>query len=222
MKLIEYPDREILAMGLADTLASELKNSLLVHPWASFVVPGGTTPGPIFDSLCAAHLDWDRVHVMLSDERWVPDDHDRSNARLIKERLLIERAAQAQFIPFHKPGETPETAAAALSDQLHVKMPISILLLGMGADMHTASLFPGAEGLDAMLADDAPLVVPVSVEGQEPRISFSGPALAGALAKHLVIFGSEKRAALEAAQSLDPREAPIRAVLSGLTVHWAD
>jgi len=222
MNIVEYADREMLAMGLADELASELKNCLLVHPWASFVVPGGTTPGPIFDSLCAADLDWSRVHVMLSDERWVPEDHDRSNAKLLRERLFQDRAAAAQFIPFHKAGDTPETAAPRLSEQLAEEMPISLLLLGMGADMHTASLFPGADGLQDMLADDAPLVVPVSVDGQEPRISFSGPALAGAMAKHLVIFGDEKRAALERAQSLDPVEAPIRAVMAGLTVHWAE
>lgn len=222
MNIIKYPDRELLAMGLADTLASELKNCLLIHPWASFVVPGGTTPGPIFDSLCAANLDWDRVHVMLSDERWVPEDHDRSNAKLLKEHLFVDRAAAARFLPFHVAGETPESVAPKLSQALAPEMPISLLLLGMGADMHTASLFPGADGLSAMLADDAPLVVPVSVDGQEPRISFSGPALAGAMAKHLVIFGAEKRAALEAAQSLDVTQAPIRAVMDGLTVHWAE
>ena len=222
MKIKEYPDREILAMGVADVLASELQNCLLVHPWASFVVPGGTTPGPIFDSLCAAALDWDRVHVMLSDERWVPEDHDRSNAKLLKDRLFVDRAAAATFIPFHTPGETPESAAPILSEKLAGEMPISLLLLGMGADMHTASLFPGADGLAAMMADDAPLVVPVSVAGQEPRISFSGPALAGAMAKHLVIYGHEKRRALEAAQSLPPVEAPINAVMDGLTVHWAE
>ena len=136
MKIKEYPDREILAMGLADVLASELKNCLLVHPWASFVVPGGTTPGPIFDSLCAAALDWDRVHVMLSDERWVPEDHDRSNAKLLKDRLFVDRAAAATFIPFHTPGETPESAAPILSEKLAGELPISLLLLGMGADMH--------------------------------------------------------------------------------------
>ena len=222
MNIQEYPDRELLAMGLADVLASELKNCLLIHPWASFVVPGGTTPGPIFDSLCAADLDWSRVHVMLSDERWVPVDHDRSNAKLLKERLFVDRAADAKFIPFHMDGETPDTAAPKLSDQLAEQMPISLLVLGMGADMHTASLFPGAVGLADMLADDAPLVVPVSVEGQEPRISFSGPALAGAMAKHLVIYGHEKRAALEAAQAMDPINAPIRAVMDGMTVHWAE
>ena len=95
MNIQEYPDRELLAMGLADLLASELKNCLLIHPWASFVVPGGTTPGPIFDSLCAADLDWSRVHVLLSDERWVPEDHDRSNAKLLRDHLFVERAAAA-------------------------------------------------------------------------------------------------------------------------------
>ena len=222
MNLQTYPDRDMLVMGLADALASELKNCLLVHPSASFVVPGGTTPGPIFDTLCAADLEWSRVHVMLSDERWVPEDHDRSNGKLIKERLLVDRAAAASFLPFYRDGMTPAEAAPVLSDDLAAEMPISLLLLGMGADMHTASLFPGATGLAAMLAPDAPLVVPVTVAGQEPRISFSGPALAGAMAKHLVIFGQDKRAALERAQGLDPAEAPIRAVLDDMTVHWAE
>lgn len=222
MNLQTYPDRELLVMGLADVLASELKNCLLVHPFASFVVPGGTTPGPIFDSLCAADLEWDRVHVMLSDERWVPEDHERSNGKLIKERLMVDRAAAAQFVPFYRDGMTPAEAAPGLSQELAPEMPISLLLLGMGADMHTASLFPGAEGLAAMLAADAPLVVPVSVAGQEPRISFSGPALAGAMSKHLVIFGADKQAALERAMTLDPVEAPIRAVLDGMTIHWAE
>ena len=222
MKIKEYPDRELLAFGLADVLASELENALLVHPAVSLVVPGGTTPGPIFDSLCAADLDWSRVRVLLSDERWVPSDHARSNARLLKERLFVDRAAAATFVPFHTDGHTPESAAPELSARLAQDMPISVLLLGMGADMHTASLFPGAVGLDAMLADDAPLVVPVSVEGQEPRISFSGPALAGAMSKHLVIFGDEKLGALKAARDLNAIEAPIRAVMDELTVHWAE
>ncbi|MEL7165346.1 MAG: 6-phosphogluconolactonase [Pseudomonadota bacterium] len=221
MEMVEYPDRELLAMGLADALASELKNCLLVHPFASFVVPGGTTPGPIFDSLCAVGLDWDRVHIMLSDERWVPQGHARSNAGLIRSRLMVERASDAQFVPFYRDGMTPEEAAPVLSEDLAEEMPISLLLLGMGEDMHTASLFPGAEGLADMLAADAPLVVPVRVAGQEPRISFSGAALAGAMSKHLVIFGDAKRAALEAARGMDAVDAPVRAVLDGMTVHWA-
>lgn len=222
MNFQEYPDRELLAMRLADVLASELKTCLLTQDSVSFVVPGGTTPGPIFDSLCAADLDWDRVHVMLSDERWVRSDHDRSNAGQVRARLLVERAAAAKFIPFYIDGHDPVGAAPLLSERLAPEMPISVLVLGMGADMHTASLFPGSDGLAVMLAEDAPLVVPVSVLGQEPRISFSGPALAGAVAKHLVIFGADKRRALEQARTMEPTLAPIRAVMDGITVHWAE
>ena len=95
MNLVEYPDREMMMIDLANKLAGEL-NSILMHEEnATLVVPGGTTPGPIFDTLCAAVLDWDRVFVMLSDERWVPETSERSNTKLLKERLLIDRAAAA-------------------------------------------------------------------------------------------------------------------------------
>lgn len=222
MKIESYADREMAVMGLADVLASALRTALRGQDTVSFVVPGGTTPGPIFDTLCAADVAWDRVRVLLSDERWVPEDHARSNGALIKERLLVERAGAAQFVPFYRAGMTPQDAAPVLSDALAGATPISVLLLGMGADMHTASLFPGAQGLGEMLRADAPLVVPVTVAGQEPRISFSGPALAGAVSKHLVIFGADKRDALERARGLDPLEAPVRAVLDDMTVHWAE
>ncbi|MEL6419739.1 MAG: 6-phosphogluconolactonase [Pseudomonadota bacterium] len=222
MKLIEYPDREMLAIDVANVMAGELENCLLRHESASMAVPGGTTPGPIFDTLCAADLDWSGVKVMLTDERWVPEGHERSNASLLRSRLLTDRAAAAQFLPFYVEGQRPEDAAGPLSDQLASEMPISLLLLGMGTDMHTASLFPGAEGLEAGLDEDAPILVPIRAEGQEPRISLSAAALNGAMSKHLVIFGSDKRDALMRARELPPQKAPIAAVLGDLTVHWAE
>ena len=222
MKLIKYADREMLAIELANRLLDELKNSLLVHSEVCFVVPGGTTPGPIFDILCAAEIEWDRVHLFLSDERWVPENHNRSNTRVIKERFLIKRAAAAQFVPFYMPGKTPATASPILSEILANKMPISLLLLGMGVDMHTASLFPNAVNIPAMLTNNAPLIVPVSVIGQEPRISLSGRALKSATNKHLVISGADKLAALEIAQEQTPVTAPVATVLDNLTVHWAE
>ncbi|MEO9515778.1 MAG: 6-phosphogluconolactonase [Paracoccaceae bacterium] len=222
MKIIEYPDRDLLSMGLADMLASELENCLLRHERASFAVPGGTSPAPIFDVLSAVDLDWSRVHIMLTDERWVPESSERSNGRLVRDRLITNRAATAQFVPFFVEGKTPDEAAGDLSDGLADNMPISLLLLGMGADMHTASLFPGAEGLAEGLSDKAPILVPIRAEGQEPRMSLSAKALDGAMSKHLVIYGDEKRAALERARDLPPEQAPIAAVLNELTVHWAE
>ena len=222
MNIVEYADRDMLAIDLANVLAGELENSLFTHDRVSFAVPGGSTPGPIFDNLCAADLDWSRVHVMLTDERWVDADHAQSNARLIRDRLLTSRAARADFTPYFTAGLTAAEAAEQLSEALTPELPISVLVLGMGADMHTASLFPGAEGLDEAMAADAPHLCAIRVPGQEfARITLSAPVLEGALSKHLVIYGEDKRAALEAAMKLPPTEAPVGAVLGEATVHWA-
>lgn len=222
MKLIEYPDSEMMMIDLADTLASDLENCLLVHDHASFAVPGGTTPGPIFDSLCDATLDWSRVHVMLTDERWVPESSDRSNTRLLKERLLTGRAAAATYMPLYADAPAPEDRLDELQANLAPELPISVMLLGMGADMHTASIFPGADQLDKALHGDDTLLAMRAPGAPEPRITLSAKVLKGAMTRHLVIIGAEKRAALERAQNLSPEEAPVAAILAGTTVHWSE
>ncbi|MEM9583220.1 MAG: 6-phosphogluconolactonase [Pseudomonadota bacterium] len=221
MKLVEYADRDMLMINLAQQLAGELNTALMSNDTASFAVPGGTTPGPAFDALCAADLDWSRVHVMPTDERWVDESSERSNARLIKQRLLTNRAADATFVPFYEKGVTPDNAMDGLAARLTSALPLSVLLLGMGADMHTASLFPGAPQLEQALSQDAPPAMPVTPAGQETRITLTGPVLAGAVSTHVLITGEEKRAALAQAQSLSMSEAPINTVLANATVHWA-
>lgn len=221
MKLIEYADADMMAIDVANILAGELKSCLLRHEHASFAVPGGSTPGPIFDVLCAADLDWARVHVTLTDERWVSLESDRSNWGLVRRKLLVGRAAEAVFKPLYVPGATPEEGAAQVSAELGEEVPLSVLMMGMGGDMHTASLFPGAEGLAAALSPNAPIVCPVYPAAHEARVSLSAPVLAGAMSKHLVITGAEKRTALEAARSLPPEEAPIATAFGDLSVHWA-
>ncbi len=221
MDLIEYPDTEIMTMRLADVIAGELSTCLLAHDTASLAVPGGTTPGPIFDSLSGARLDWSRVHVLLTDERWVPEDHERSNTRLIRDRLLTGPAAAATYVPLYLPVATPEEALDDLVAAVMPELPLSILLLGMGDDMHTASLFPGAGGLAAALDPAAPPVMAVRDGAPEPRVTLTGPVLRGAMSTHVVIAGAAKRDALERARGLDPTAAPIATVLGEATVHWA-
>ena len=222
MELIEYPDAAMMMLDLADTLAGELRSCLQRHDWASFAVPGGTTPGPIFDSLCASELDWTRVHVFLTDERWVPESSERSNTRLVRRHLLTERAARATLVPMVADTATPEEALDALAAALKPELPISVLLLGMGADMHTASIFPGADRLEEAL-HGTDILVPMRAPGApEPRVTLSMAVLRDAMSTHVVITGAEKRAALERAQKLPPEEAPIAAVLRGATVHWAE
>ncbi|MFK7876256.1 MAG: 6-phosphogluconolactonase, partial [Paracoccaceae bacterium] len=209
MKFETYPDRDALMMGVADRVASDLENALLHSDAVSLAVPGGTTPGPVFDIMSAVHLDWGRIHVMLTDERWVPEDHERSNAGLVKQRLLKGPAAAAQFVPFYTSGDPDQQVAARASD-IAAHLPLSVVVLGMGADMHTASLFPGAPGLTQALASDAPALTIMRPENQpDMRVTLAAHALAGGLAKHLLITGAEKRAALERAQSLPVEQAPV-------------
>lgn len=222
MDLIEYPDAEMMMMRLADVLASQIKQALLTHDRASLAVPGGTTPGPIFDTLCAVDLDWSRVDVLLTDERWVPETSDRSNTALLRRRLLVNRAAAAQLIPLYADAPAPEDRLADLTAGLAAALPLSVVLLGMGADMHTASLFPGADQLELALRGDAPLVAMRAPGAPEPRITLSAAVLNAAMARHIVIVGAEKRAALDQAQGLDPQDAPVAAVLKDTTVHWAE
>ena len=221
MSFQEYSDREMLIIEVAQKIVGDLKTALLTQENVSFVVPGGTTPGPIFDILCAADIEWNRVHVMLSDERWVPDDNDRSNAKLLRDRLLVNRAAAAKFTPFYVPDVEVADACKDVSEKLTSEWPISVLVLGMGADMHTASLFPQANGLDAALRADADALLPIQAEGQEQRVTLSAPVLNSAISKHIVIFGDDKRAALDVAKGSLPEVAPVAAVLDGATIHWA-
>lgn len=218
----EYPDRDMLALKVASKIAGDLEMHLLHHETTSLAVAGGTTPAPIFDDLCAADIAWDRVHVMATDERWVPLESPRSNARLIREKLLTDRAAAARFLPFYVPERDPEQVLPEIEAQIIPELPLSVVLLGMGEDMHTASLFPGVTGLDAALAASAPVLCVLRPDSQpEPRISLSAPILDGALSKHLVIYGEAKKKALQNALSLPPEQAPIQAVLTEITVHWA-
>jgi 6-phosphogluconolactonase len=223
MKLESYPDREMLMLGLADIIAGQLGDFLRRDGRATLSVPGGTTPGPIFDTLSGVDLDWANVAVVLNDERWVPESSDRSNTRLLRQRLIRGRAAQARLIPLYTPADTPEEMLPALEDGLRPYLPISVLLLGMGADMHTASLFPGADRLEDALSSTAPLLLPMRAEAAgEPRVTLTAPVLKAAFHTHILITGAEKRAALEKAMTLPPHQAPIRAVLDTATVHWAD
>lgn len=221
MNLIEYPDREFMMVSLADKLASELRLALQQGP-ATLSVPGGTTPGPVFDILSALDLDWAQVSVLLNDERWVPEDSPRSNTRLLRERLLRNRAAAARLVPLHTDVPTPEEGLPGLLPGVEAVLPISVLLLGMGADMHTASLFPGADRLEEALASDAPPLMALRADAAgEPRITLTARVLRDAMHCHVLITGDEKRRAIEQAETLAEAEAPIRVVLRNATIHWA-
>lgn len=222
MDFIDYPSRAEWAAGAAEAVAADLEAALETQDRVTLAVPGGTTPGPVFDLLAAMPLDWSRVTVLPTDERQVSEDSDRSNARLIRERLLTGPASSAGFQPlWGEDGETIREAVATL-------LPIDILLLGMGADLHVASLFPGAEGLEAAFAVDAPPVVEIQAAAAgEPRASLSAEVLADARQAHLLIVGHDKRQALRGlSQGGSGRtgalKAPVALVLDRARIHWSE
>ncbi len=222
LNFLEYSNREDLVSSVAKILANDLSSATKVKQNVIFSVPGGGTPGPIFDELCEFDLDWKKVSIILNDERWVPETNDRSNTKLVRERLLIKKASRATYISMYSNNLTPELGIPKLEQRIERHLPISVLLFGMGADMHTASLFPDGDNLKKALSDNAPILLPMRSESTlEARITLSAKVLNHSKIKHLVIFGEEKRAAFEKAIDLPNTRAPIAAILPGASVHWA-
>lgn len=214
-----YADMGQMAGAVAGHIAADLAVALADRGAATLVVPGGTTPGPVFDALAGAAIDWARVTVTLSDERWVPEGDARSNAAQVRARLLVGRAAVATFLPLYRDGN-PDDRLAEVAAALTPHLPATVVLLGMGADMHVASLFPGAEA--SVLHLGAPVLAMVRGQGQGlARVTLTLPVLRAARAVHLVVTGADKRAALDRAAGLTTGEAPVAGILDVAAVHWA-
>ena len=138
------------------------------------------------------------MRIILGDERWVPDTHPRSNAKLLRERLLVNRAARAKFVPLYVEEPTPEEGISAVWDCIDAVLPLNVLLLGMGEDMHTASLFPEGDNLAEALAPETPSVLTMRAEAtHEARITLSASALNSATHKHVIMFGEAKNRRLK-------------------------
>lgn len=195
---------------------------------ARLLVSGGSTPGPVYRALADADLEWNRIDVGLVDERWLQPDDPDSNARLVRETLLQERAAAAGFHALTRAGQGIDEAVRAAN--LHAHQSADVVVLGMGEDGHTASLFPRMRGLDEALAARQ-AYVSVDAAGCAGagsfarRISLTPAGLAPSHARFLLIRGAAKRALFERAVDGDNlRELPVRMAFTtpgaSLQVHW--
>ncbi|WP_192034903.1 6-phosphogluconolactonase [Halomonas sp. YLGW01] len=218
------PSREHLAHQLAEAVAEALRADLAHQERALLVVSGGSTPVPFFKALAAKPLPWSRIDVTLADERWVAENADDSNARLVREHLLTGEAAAATFVPLTTDDETPEQGAAAVGERLAaLTWPASMVILGMGGDGHTASLFPDSQELPLALSTEDTVVAVRTPSQPQARITLSADRLHQAKRHVLHLTGEDKRSRLAAALGGDDvRELPVRAFLAcPLAIYWA-
>ena len=198
-----FDTRQAASEAAAARIAELLTVRLEQQDDASLVVSGGSTPLDCFAALSNTPLDWDRVQVLLSDERWVDPGHDDSNERLARERLLVDQAAAASLQPIYAADATPEQRCEELQDPLP-RLPFAAALIGMGTDGHFASLFPDAANLDLGLdVDSGRLYIPVTTSASpHPRISMTLAGISRSDEIVLLMFGEEKRDVFNAAKQM--------------------
>ncbi|CAI8832405.1 6-phosphogluconolactonase [Pseudomonas sp. IT-P253] len=220
----EFKSPVLLADGLALKVAKQLSEAIDARGSATLVVSGGRSPVAFFQNLAKQKLDWSKVVVTLADERWVPVEHADSNAGLLKRYLLQGPVAKAQFLSLYSATANLELAAEQADRLLAELPPIDVLILGMGDDGHTASLFPNSPNLvDALKVDGTrrcyPMLAP-TVPHQ--RLTMSRALLASAKHTVLSISGQSKLTTLSAALAGDDVAAmPIRAFLQPtLEIYW--
>ncbi|WP_340679374.1 6-phosphogluconolactonase [Paraglaciecola sp.] len=229
MALIQslFGTTDALNQAFCRRISTMLKQSIEENGRASLIVSGGRTPAALFGALSQVPLAWDKVDISLADERWVATSDDASNEKMVRAKLLINHAAAANFIGLKTAHDNAEDAVQTCTANFAgVARPFDVLILGMGEDGHTASLFPCsaqiAQGLDLDSEQMFIAVQPTTAPNQ--RMSLTLPALLNSKHVFLHLTGDSKKDVLAQALAADDElTMPIRAVLNNTRVElmWA-
>ena len=210
-----------LAWQLADTIAQGLHAAIDQRGHAVLAVSGGKSPIALFEALRVLPLEWQRVTVLLVDERCVPHDHAESNTALVRQHLLKDQAAAATFVPFFDtlPDTLDEPALIRLVDAANRRLatqpwPMDMAVLGMGDDGHTASLFPGAPGLRQALHSSGPVAWVRPATAPHARLTLTLPALLATRERALSISGASKLAVFQQARLGADEALPVSLILN--------
>jgi 6-phosphogluconolactonase len=222
----EFGSPDELAEALAKRIARSLAQAIAERGHASLAVSGGRTPKQLFQALSFAPVEWEKVTVVLVDERFVPPDDERSNERLVRSHLLRYRAGKARLLPLYRKDVSVEEAATlADAAMAAVPMPFDVAVLGMGADGHTASFFPDAPNLETLYRNtEHKSVLPVrAASAVEPRLTLSLQVLAAAKLVVVHIQSDERKSIL--IQALADGALPIARLFaeaaSAPQIYWA-
>ena len=222
-----FDSREAASVAAAEYIVTCLTRRLDQQRRASMIITGGSSPGRCYAALSGVDLDWERVDLVLSDERWVPADHADSNERLARETLMVDKAGSAKLQSMYAPDVSIDERVDTLNETLKLlPVPFSVALLGMGEDGHFASLFPDAVDLGKGLDDDNPdfCMAVRTAASPHPRLSLTLSAISRSDAIVLLIFGDAKKTVLEKAKAGDPGY-PVTRLLrqkqAPVHVYWA-
>jgi 6-phosphogluconolactonase len=220
MNLWHHDSPEQLAQKLAAWIADRLQQALVERGHAVLAVSGGRSPVALFQALRTQAIDWSRVSVSLVDERCVPPDHPDSNSALVRAHLLQEAAQAARFVPWFDslPATLDDASLQDLAEQANQRLarepwPWDLAVLGMGEDGHTASLFPGADGLAQALRSSGPVAWTRPRTAPYARLTLTLPALLDTRALVLPLTGAPKLRVLQQARLSEDPALPISHLL---------
>ncbi len=217
------PDRSALITKVLSCVLEAYERSIEAHGQFTIAVAGGGTPRPLYEALAEQSLDWSKVHVFWGDERYVPSTDPQSNEGMVRKAWLDRVSIPSENI-HPMPTNYPDPATAAQSYEAELQSffgkeqgefpSLDLILLGIGDDGHTASLFPGT---DALKVFDR--LITVGKKDDRPRITFTAPLINQAKEIMFLVEGSAKTKALQAilAESGDSNIYPSRLIQGNVT-----
>jgi 6-phosphogluconolactonase len=215
MQFVEFKNTDELNLQFADRIAKILANAIDAKGKASLVVSGGRTPLPFFKQLSQADIDWSKVSITLADERWVDKSHEASNTALVLNNLLQNKAADATFVELKTKETSAFGAEPSVAENLKaLSFPIDALILGMGEDGHTASLFPCSEQIVQGLESNEVCIAVQPTTAPHERMSLTLKSLLNSEQIFVHSVGESKKVIIDKALAGDDvLEMPIRAIL---------
>ncbi len=225
--MYEFASRAEAARAVAGRIRVALLSKLANESSTSLIVTGGSSPQLCYELLAEEAMPWERVQIFLSDERWVDSTDERSNEKMVRERLLVSNASDATLHGYYQDAVSIAERCASLTREIEaVPNPLASCLLGMGSDGHIASLFSDSESFaEGISIDSQALCLPVHTRASDvPRLTLTLPALVRSEEVLLLFFGDEKRDVYQqavASETAYPVSRLLHQTRAAVSAFWA-